>query len=262
MPQASAYLFVPGNRPERFAKACLAAPGLTIIDLEDAVPPDQKDGAREAVRQWLDGSHQVILRINADGSDWFGKDLELTPLPGVATVMLPKAETVQTLRTMTGSGKPVIPLIETAIGIAQARALAREAGVDRLAFGSIDLQADLGISGDGEELHAFRSELVLASRLAGVKTPIDGVTTAIDDIDILRADALRAKRFGFGAKLCIHPKQLDVVRTVFAPTSSEIDWATRILAAIETTWGAAVSVDGKMVDKPVVELARRIMRAA
>jgi citrate lyase subunit beta/citryl-CoA lyase len=131
--------------------------------------------------------------------------------------------------------------------------------VRRLAFGAIDLKLDLGIAGDDEELNAFRTELVLASRLANIGAPIDGVTTAIDDADLIGRDAMRARRFGFGAKLCIHPKQVDIVNDTFAPSNAETEWARRVVNAAANGDDGAVSVDGKMVDKPVLALAGRIL---
>jgi citrate lyase subunit beta/citryl-CoA lyase len=257
--QGAAYLFVPGYRPERFDKANHAAPGMVIVDLEDAVPPEQKDAARDAIAAWLTPGSNVIVRINAEGSPWFEADLRLASRAGVRAVMLPKAESLGTVAGVALANAAVIPLIETARGIAHAREIARQQGVQRLAFGSIDLKVDLGISGDDEALDAFRSELVLASRLAKVQAPIDGVTTAIDDADTLRRDTARARRFGFGAKLCIHPKQVDIVNDAFAPSQAEIAWARRVVDAVAGGAGGAVSVDGKMVDKPVVALAESIL---
>lgn len=257
-----AYLFVPASRPERYSKAYDAAAGAVIVDLEDAVAPDLKDAARASLQQWLAPLHPVIVRINADGSDWFGQDLQLLHNPGVAAVMLPKAEDCAAVDRVAAIGKPVIALIETASGIARAREIAQRNGVLCLAFGSIDLQLDLGITGDQEELHFARSELVLASRLAALRAPIDGVTTAIDDADQLRRDAERARRFGFGAKLCIHPRQLAVVNAAFAPSADDIAWARKVQEAIAGSAGGAVSLDGKMIDRPVVLLANRILERA
>ena len=141
-------------------------------------------------------------------------------------------------------------------------ALAAAEGVERLAFGSIDFAVDLGIEGDDRELDYFRSQLVLASKLAGLAAPVDGVTTAIDDANVLTADILRGKRFGFGAKLCIHPKQVATVNATYLPHPDEIAWATRVIDAAGAADGAAVQVDGKMVDKPVLIKAERILSLA
>ena len=126
-------------------------------------------------------------------------------------------------------------------------------------FGSIDFQVDLGMRDALEdELLFFRSQLVLTSRLAGLQAPVDGVSTAIDDADQLRDDVLRARRLGFGGKLCIHPRQVASVNRHFAPSAAERAWAQRVLDAAAASGGAAIAVDGKMVDKPVILRAQAI----
>ena len=141
--------------------------------------------------------------------------------------------------------------------------LAAAPGVHRLVFGSIDFQLDLGMrDAHEEELLYFRSQIVLASRLAGLAAPIDGVSTAIDDAEALHTDVQRARRLGFGGKLCIHPKQVAGVHRGFAPSADELAWAQRVLAASAAAGGAAIAVDGKMVDKPVLLRAAAIVRDA
>lgn len=254
------YLFVPGNRPERFAKACAAAAGAVIIDLEDAVPPAGKVAARATVKAWLSDAVSVLIRINAADTEWFGDDLALCGLPGVAGIVLPKSETAEDIARVAQAGaRHILPLIESAQGFWNARALSQAPGVQRLVFGSIDFQLDLGIDGEGEELLYFRSQLVLMSKLAGIQAPVDGVCTAIDDSDQLRGETLRARRLGFGAKLCIHPKQVLPVNAAFRPSEAEIAWASRVLDAANAAQGAAVAVDGKMVDLPVMHRAQDIL---
>ena len=230
-PLARSYLFVPANRPERFDKAYGAGADAVIVDLEDAVPEAEKATARAALANWLSADKPVLIRINHAESTWFADDLEVCRMDGCAGVVLPKAERVEHIAQVaerTGVGRVVIPLLETAQGLYDAVALARAPRVERLAFGSIDFQVDLGIRGENEELLYFRSHLVLASRLGGVRSPIDGVTTAIDDANLLREEAQRARRLGFGAKLCIHPKQLPVVSECFSPSAEEVAWAKRV----------------------------------
>ena len=253
------YLFVPGNRPERFAKALAAGADAVIIDLEDAVAPADKPAARDAVRAWLNPQHPVLVRINSADTAWFADDIELSGLPGVAGIVLPKAEQGADIALLRGKGAPaVLPLIETALGLHHALTLAQQPGVERLLFGSIDFSLDLGLHEGVEELQYFRSHLVLASRLAGILPPVDGVTTALDDGEQILDDARRARRNGFGGKLCIHPKQLAHVHAAFAPTAEEVAWAERVLQLVETTNGAAVALDGKMIDRPVILKARAI----
>jgi citrate lyase subunit beta/citryl-CoA lyase len=154
----------------------------------------------------------------------------------------------------------VLPLVETALGLWNARALGEAPGVRRLIFGSIDFQLDLGVRDDA--LLAYRAQIVLASRVAGIAAPVDGVTTAIDDPDTLRQDTERARAMGFGGKLCIHPKQVAIVNATFRPTEGEIAWAQRVVAADIAAQGTAIAVDGKMVDRPVLAQARAILAEA
>ena len=258
------YLFVPGNRPERFDKACSAGADAVIIDLEDAVPPAEKPAAREAVTRWLARERPVLVRINGPDTEWFAADLEICRVPGVAGIVLPKAERMDTVLHVAHvcESKPLHLLIETARGFADLDLLARAPCVQRLLFGSIDFQLDLGIEGDDEELLYFRSQLVLSSRIAGIPAPVDGVCTALDDTLQLREHTLRGRRLGFGGKLCIHPRQVSMVNQCFAPSADEIAWARRVLDAASVTQGAAVAVDGRMVDRPVILKAERIMSEA
>lgn len=261
MSKLNSLLFVPASRPERYAKALEAGSDAVIIDLEDAVAPADKDGARATLAAWLDPTHPVLVRINAADTPWFAADLELLARPGVSGVVLPKAEDPDDVLVAShaGGGLPVLPLIESALGFEQRLALAHADRVPRLIFGHIDFQADLDMRATEDELLPFRMALVLASRLAGIAAPIDGVTTAIDDEGLLQNDALRARRLGFGGKLCIHPRQVGVVNRCFAPSADEIAWARRVIAADAAAGGAAVAVDGKMVDRPVVLRAQAIL---
>ena len=252
------YLFVPADRPERYAKALASGADAVIVDLEDAVAASAKDAARAALAAWLDGGGSgILVRINDAASPAFAADLAVAARPGIVGIVVPKAERADDLahvHAMT-RGVPLVPLIETANGIDRLREIAAVAGVERLAFGSIDLQVDLGIEGDGDELLVFRSALVLASRLAGI-------CTAIDDAVALDADTRRARRLGFGAKLCIHPRQVAPVHAAFAPSADELTWARRVVDASEASQGGAVAVDGKMVDRPVLLRAQTLLARA
>lgn len=259
------YLFVPGDRPERFAKALASGADAVIVDLEDAVAPAAKEAARAAVAQWLEaGNGPIVLRINGADTAWFADDLQLASRAGVTAVLLPKTESAAQLARVRAAAPnaALLPLVETAAGIERLREVAGAAGVQRLAFGSIDLALDLGAAGDGEELLPYRAQLVLVSRLAGLAPPVDGVCTAIDDAARLAAETQRARRFGFGAKLAIHPRQVPVINAALAPSAEEVAWAERVLAAADAAQGAAVAVDGKMVDAPVLARARMLLRQA
>ena len=146
--------------------------------------------------------------------------------------------------------------------MAQAEAVAATPCVQRLMFGTIDFQFELGIDGDGDELVAFRSRLVLASKLAGIQSPVDGPCTSWEDLALLMADSRRARKLGFGGKLCIHPKQVATVNAAFSPDEAEIAWAHKVLEAAKRSAGAAVAVDGRMIDRPVILKAEQIARYA
>lgn len=257
------YLFVPGDRPERFAKAWDSDADAVILDLEDAVAPQDKDAARAAVAGWLSAERPVWVRINAGDTAAFEGDLQLIGRPGLAGLMVPKAEALAPalLAAATAADCPLLALVETARGIALAQEIARTPGVARLAFGSIDFQADLGIESE-EGLLPFRSMLVLASRLAGLPPPVDGVCTALDDAAVLDADSRRSRALGFGGRLCIHPKQVGTVHAAWAPTQAEKAWARRVVEAMDASGGSAVRVDGRMVDQPVLIRARQWLDAA
>jgi citrate lyase subunit beta/citryl-CoA lyase len=248
-------LFVPADRPERFAKAAASGADAVILDLEDAVATAAKDAARAALAcDFTD--LPVLVRINGAGTAWHEADVAAVAALPVAGVILPKAEeAAAAARLGQAAGCAVIGLIESARGLANARAIAAAEGVERLAFGSIDYCADLGSAHLREVLLPARSELVLASRLAGIAAPIDGVTVQLDDPRPVEEDAAHARALGMTGKLCIHPKQIAAVRRAFAPTEAEIGWARRALASGE----GAVSVDGAMVDEPVRIRARAIL---
>jgi citrate lyase subunit beta/citryl-CoA lyase len=259
---ARSFLFVPGNRPERFAKALAAQPDIIVIDLEDAVPAADKTAARNHVSEWLTAGKPAMVRIDAVGTDWHDDDLGLVAEHG-APVMLAKAERADDIICIARlSASPVVPLIETTTGIVAAADICTAAGVARPAFGSIDLAAELGIDPDDREaLLIARSTLVLVAAAAGVAPPIDGVTTVLTDPQAVVDDFTYAKRLGMTAKLCIHPAQVLAVHAAATPSADELCWARRVIAACDAD-GSAVAVAGHMVDAPVLKRARRIVSTA
>ncbi|GGF55783.1 citryl-CoA lyase [Azorhizobium oxalatiphilum] len=256
-------LFVPGNRPERFGKALAAGADAVIIDLEDAVAATEKAAARAAISANWPREGRLLMRINGRATPFFADDLALARELRPAGIMLPKTEHAECISAVHAAvpGVPVIALIETALGLANARAIAATHGVVRLAFGSIDFCADLGIAHTREALLMARSELMLASRLAGRAGPLDGVTTSISDAVAAQEDAAYAASLGFTGKLCIHPNQITPVIRGFAPGADEIAWARRILEAMDAGAGA-LQVDGMMVDAPVRIRAEGILKRA
>jgi citrate lyase subunit beta/citryl-CoA lyase len=268
---SSTFLFVPGTRPERFAKALESSADSVIIDLEDAVPAEDKENARSAIRTaWptftAEQKKRLIIRSNSPGSQFYAADLILVQQLDAACLLIPKSESLDQINGAAQilPNTAIIPMIETALGLHNVHELANSEQVLRLALGNIDLQADLGMICDAQEteLQTARFQIVLASRLAQISPPMDGVTPSTDDIERITDDAERAKRMGFGGKLCIHPKQVSLVKGAFMPTAEEISWAHRVIEADKESKGGAVKLDGRMIDRPVVLLAQRTLAIA
>ncbi|GHE89137.1 citryl-CoA lyase [Amycolatopsis deserti] len=254
---ARSFLFVPGHRPDRFAKAAASGCDVVVLDLEDAVGADSKAEARQHVRSWLAAGHPAVVRINAPGTPWFTDDLAAVADHATA-VMVPKAEDPAVLDAIPAL---VIPLIETALGITRAVDVCAAASVVRPAFGSIDLAAQLGLDPTSHTaLQHARSTLVLAAATTGRAAPIDGVTTTLDNPEPLHADLAHAIELGYTGKLCIHPHQTAPVNTAFTPTPTEIHWATEVLACV--TDGSVTVHNGHMVDRPVILRAQTILARA
>jgi citrate lyase subunit beta/citryl-CoA lyase len=265
---AVAALFVPGNRPERFDKALAAKADVVIIDWEDAVAPSEKDVARVHTWEWVlahrEIYNRVVIRINACDTPSYSKDVEaLTDLrermpENFPAIMLAKAETPEALLQLVNLAGPpitVCALIESAFGLDAAKALAAVRGVERLAFGALDFSLDTGMDPDPDVMAFARQHLVLASRIAGINPPLDSPETSISDIEGTYQASITAKRFGMTGKLCIHPSQVEPVKKAFSPTSEQINWAESVIGA---SLGAS-QIDGRMVDRPVIERARRIL---
>ncbi|MFD4946821.1 HpcH/HpaI aldolase/citrate lyase family protein [Streptomyces sp. NPDC058239] len=258
---ARSLLFVPGDRPDRFDRAAASGADLVIIDLEDAVAPTDKDRARDSAAAWLALGNQAIVRINSPGTPWSEADLS-TVAAHACPVMVPKAEDATVLADIiarTAGRLDVIPLIETALGVERANEVCATPGVTRAAFGNVDLAAQLGIAHDDQAALSYaRSRLVAASAAARICPPVEGVTTAVRDTDLLGIDIAHARRMGFTGKLCIHPAQIPAVAHGFAPSAQELRWARTVLDAGDSV----TTVDGQMVDKPVLDRARRILALA
>jgi citrate lyase subunit beta / citryl-CoA lyase len=269
--RARTLLFVPGNLPERFAKALLSGADGVVLDLEDSVPLAEKAIAREAIgKAWPDvvtSAVPLVVRISSLTSQAGLDDLAwLAHLPRSAGVMLAKAESGGQLGSLAQAlpGLPVLPLIESAAGFLALGDIARSPGVLRLVLGHIDFMADTGVrcSDDERELDTLRFNVAMLTRVNRLAPAIDGVTVALDDYARLRTDTLRALNFGFGAKLCIHPCQVQTVHAAMVPSDAELDWAHRVLAADQASGGAAVQLEGRMVDLPVVLQARLTLTKA
>lgn len=264
------YLFVPGSRPDRFDKAVAGGADRVIVDLEDAVAPADKTMARQAIANWLahlsdDVRARLVVRINDASSPWFAEDLQWLQGHAVQEVMLSKCESPAQIACvhehMPSDGK-VMPLIETVRGILALSDIAKSPQVSRLAFGSIDYMHDLDVPEAGFAVDSAALSIAMASRAAELPPPVAGVTTELD-AQCVKSDTVHARSLGFGAKLCIHPSQVMAVREALMPSPQAQAWAARTLEAWQSSKGAgAIQVDGKMVDKPVVLRAQRILDAA
>nr|WP_222132017.1 CoA ester lyase [Pseudonocardia sp. C8] len=262
-----ALLFCPGTRPDRFAKAAAAA-DTVVIDLEDAVAPDDKDEARALALAELSelDPDAVLVRINAPGTPWHDDDVAALAAYPRVPVMLPMADLAADVEEL--APRPVVALCETARGVLAAPAIADAPNCVGLMWGSEDLVADLGgrpgrtpDGGYRPAVEEARTRILYAARAAGV-VPIDTVLVDIADLTTLRRDAEAAVAAGFAAKACIHPSQVSVVREAFRPTDREVAEAREMLAAAAEHGGGVFRLDGRMIDAPILAHAREILRQA
>jgi citrate lyase subunit beta/citryl-CoA lyase len=271
--RARSLLFVPASRMDRLAKALASKADLVVVDLEDAVPPEQKSAARDTLAGALpalaDGAMaRLMVRINGVDTPWYGDDLRCLSggaMRTLAGVVVPKAESaaaLQAVGAVIGPATRILPLVESLAGLDAVDEIARAPQVFRLVFGHLDFQLDLGLkcTPDEPELMAVRLQIVAASRRAALPPPIDGVTVDVGDSARLQTDAMRSRALGFSAKLCIHPAQVEAVNAAFSPTPAELDWAGRVIAGAQLHRGAAFSLDGRMVDLPVIRQAERVLQ--
>jgi citrate lyase subunit beta/citryl-CoA lyase len=266
------YLFVPGNRPDRFGKALNSGADAVVLDLEDAVAADAKDAAREAVLAWAVEATpadraRAVVRTNDLGSPHAARDLVAVAEAGLPAVMLPKTELADDIAALRSAAPDVVvlALVESARGIAAAEKIAGAPGVVRLVFGTLDyaldLDLDLDLDDDSDGLSYAAGRLAVASRCAGIATPVAGVTPQLGDETRLLADLAWSRRHGFGAKLCIHPAQVAAIHTALTPTTEAVERALRVVEADAASPGAA-QLDGRMIDRPVVLAARRTLARA
>lgn len=262
-------LFVPGDRPDRFAKAAASGTDVVIVDLEDAVAPENKAKAlTAAVDSLTRGELCALVRINPLGTE--SSNAEIIALLDVAQqakhgllgLVIPKAEDSMALRNLARRcdtlDLAVIPLVESAVGVVGAAEIARIPGVTRLSFGAIDYALDIDAGSDDRFLDHARSALVVSSRAAGIPAPLDSPAIFIKETDKVQASANLARGFGFGGKLCIHPSQVPIVSQSFRPAPVEVQWAESVVSA----GGGASQIEGQMIDRPVIERAQRILARA
>ena len=278
-------LFSPGNNPKRMKKALDLPADAIIFDLEDAVAVTEKESARNIISEVL-SQHQklrkeIIVRINALDTPYAAGDLEAIVPNKPDGIMLPKSETAEAIKGvaerisqlekqsgMEAGTIALFPLVETAVGVLNAREIA--AASDRivcLSFGAIDFTTDIGVklTAGGEELFYARSHLVLASRAARIGAPVDTVYPNIKDDQGLRQETELAAQLGMFGKLVIHPNQIPVVNQVFTPDEKEVAWAKKVNDAYEEAEKqgiGAIQVDGKFIDVPVANRAKKVLALA
>lgn len=267
--QIRSALFVPATRPERFSKALAAGADTVIIDLEDAVEHELKDQARSHLRDFAAANRQTAfwVRINGATTPWFNADLAVCAAnPNIQAVLLPKAESALQVQQVGQAVATVLPIIESAKGVLALAEMAGQKGVERLSFGSLDLMLELATAPDTAGaallLNHIRCQILLHSAAHGLAAPLDGVYPDFSNDDGLFQIAQLVRDMGFGGMLCIHPKQVATIHAAFAPTAADADWAKRIVELADSTGSSAFQMDGKMVDAPVIERARQILKKA
>lgn len=266
-------LFFPGTRPDRYAKALASGADLVCADLEDAVGPGDKDSAREHVAGLLVGPEWVAarsaIRVNPAASDEGRRDLEVLLRASSRTadappliLVLPKVSEAGVVGDVVarfgdaGQDVRIVAMIETAVGVEHAVALARAPGVVALFLGAVDLASDLGCALDWDALLYARSRVVHASAMGRVQS-IDVPFLALQDEVGLDDETRAVARLGFTGKAAIHPGQIATIHAALAPTRAELDRARGILEAHERAAGGVSVFEGRMIDRPVVEAARR-----
>ena len=255
------WLFGPGHSERILSRIFDGGADVVLLDLEDAVPADQKSRARQQVREALADHPDAWVRINKPGGDLAAADLAAVA-GRCAGIRVPKVESAADVEWVAerAGNLPLTCSIESALGVVRAVEIASCARTRDLTYGGADLSLDLGIEGGWEESLYVRSALVVASRAAGKRPPIDGVYTRLDDLEGLRRESEAVRRLGYFGKSAIHPSQVPVINDVFQPSPSELSWARRVVEAFQRAGGAATRLDdGEFVDAPVAERARRIL---
>lgn len=269
-------LFAPGDQPEKLRTAPDSGADVVVFDLEDAVAPGRKERARGAVSDVLrdiDPDCEVCVRVNPTGiaaDDDLGAVLAGSPrLDSVMTPKVGAAEDIKTLRRLLrehDADLPVLALVESAAGVLHAEAIATAEPTDALLFGAEDFAADLGATrtDEGTEVLYARQRVVTAASAADIDA-IDTLYTDFEDTDGLHEDTRRTVEMGYDGKMAIHPRQVDGINDAFTPDEEDIAWAERVLDArdrAEAEDRGVFSVDGEMVDAPLVTQAERVLERA
>jgi citrate lyase subunit beta/citryl-CoA lyase len=253
------WLFAPGHSEKLLGKVFDVGADAVVLDLEDAVPPDLKEAARGGVATIL-REKPAWVRINAARTAAAEADLAAVAA-GAIGLRVPKVESAADVAWVAerAPGKPLACSIETAVGLVNAIEIASAAGTRLLVFGAADLAADLRLGEGVEPLLFARSQVVVASRVAGIGAPVDGAYSGPDG-EGLREAAQLARRLGFGGKSAVRPHQVPIINEVFSPTTDELRWARTVIEAFAASGGAAARLeDGELVDLPIARRARQIL---
>ena len=267
-------LFVPAVRPDRLPKALATGADAVCLDLEDGVSFEQKDDAREKAIALLaertPDSTEMMLRINEPGSELGERDLSAMLDAGVRpdSLMVPKVSGPDTLRALERRLRPplerlpLIVQIETAAGLAAVEAIAMTTpNVAAMFFGAVDLSAELGCSITWDALLYARSRVIAAAALVGVDA-MDTPFMDVSDPKQLASEVAAVRLLGFTGKAAIHPSQVSIIQGGFSPDDEMVAWARRIVEAYETNKGGVLLVEGKLVERPVIASAQRVLAVA
>ncbi|MCB1000926.1 MAG: hypothetical protein KDB40_16655 [Acidimicrobiales bacterium] len=262
------FLYVPGDRADRVAKAMASSAHAVIVDLEDAVKPDAKPAARAALASMparTSGQRWVRINAGADGRADLAALGSIEVAGGIDGLVLAKCENTVWLDEVAAAVPPSValaPLVETARAVRSLDAIVGHPRVQQCQLGEVDLLADLGgrTPGGATLVRHVRIELVIASAAAGIAAPIGGVHLAIDDLDALARSSRELAELGFAGRAVVHPRHCDVVNEAFAPSAQERAWAEDVLARWNDAGrGALRGADGAMIDEAVVQRARRLL---
>lgn len=249
-------LFVPATRPERFAKAAASGADAVIIDLEDAVAPEDKECARNEVLRLNNLGLPTILRINDRSTHWYIADLKCAKTANLSAVLLPKVETADDVHSVhLITGHPIIALIETIAALDYIEEIAQAPGLVQFALGTMDLAADLECAPDSRLMDVVRMDLLKYSARYDLAMPLDGVCLSIHDTDRLIAEARDIAHNGFGGRMLIHPAQICPTATGLMPSDAILTEARKIAQSD----GGSGSINGKMVDAPVRRSAWQLL---
>jgi len=267
------YLFAPGNSERKMLKALNINTDAVIIDLEDAVVAEEKEKARQLVYSVLNNEElkninsKIYVRINSMKTPWFFDDINtIKDLNRLDGIMIPKSEdrtSIKLIAELLNRELEIIPLIESAAGVHNIEEiLTSHKSVKKVAFGSVDFALDLGVnwSEEGIERTYAMSKIVLASRALGADSPIDAVFPVMDNKEGFIADTQKGKQTGFYGKLVIHPKQIEWVKEVYTPDNNQIEWSKKVINVYEKSDNSgAIDLDGKLIDRPIYLLAKRLI---